>query len=165
LGTIEAMSIGANADKRKNRPTNPASLSIRPFLTTPWLWQIYCKRVISEVTRREGFEFGPNRTRTRTRTRDAEIVMHVDLPTGELLNGANFPLATAPSAVVADRGHGEAALREAIDVARAAFSQRRKRLGKLTPEQELVIEDILNQTVNVISKMAGRVFESLPSSP
>jgi hypothetical protein len=52
---------------------------------------------------------------------------------------------------------------EAIEIARAEMSRRSKRLGKLTPEQELVIEDMLIQTVNRISKLTGRVLEALPS--
>jgi hypothetical protein len=89
--------------------------------------------------------------------------MDIGLPIDELPGGANLLLAPEHCADVAGGEHVDAALREAIEVARAEMSRRRERLGKLTPEQELVIEDMLIRTVNRISKLVGRVLESLPS--
>ncbi len=56
----------------------------------------------------------------------------------------------------------EVALPDVKEIARAELARRRRRLGKLTPEQEIVIEDLLIQTVTRISKLVERVQETLP---
>jgi hypothetical protein len=52
----------------------------------------------------------------------------------------------------------ELAFREAQDTARSEMARRRKRLGNLTPEQELNIETLLITTVNRISEMVTSVI-------
>ncbi len=46
-----------------------------------------------------------------------------------------------------------AELRKAEDVARAELARRRRKLGDLTPDQEMRIEALLISTVNKISKV------------
>ena len=46
------------------------------------------------------------------------------------------------------------------EIARAEMARRRQRLGTLTREQEIVIEDLLISTVTRISELVERVFES-----
>lgn len=56
--------------------------------------------------------------------------------------------------VAASQTHeSPAALRKAEDVARAELVRRRRKLGELTPDQEMKIEALLISTVNKISKL------------
>jgi hypothetical protein len=55
---------------------------------------------------------------------------------------------------------GEAALQQAKEIARAELARRRRRLGELTPEQELGVENLLMSTVTRISELVERVFET-----
>jgi len=55
----------------------------------------------------------------------------------------------------------EAALREAQEMARAELAKRRRKLGTLTPDQEIALENLLMSTVARVSAVAGRVMESL----
>jgi hypothetical protein len=47
------------------------------------------------------------------------------------------------------------------EIARTQFVRFKRRLGALTNEQELQIENLLISTINKISLMTGRVMESL----
>ncbi len=56
--------------------------------------------------------------------------------------------------VVASPNHeSPATLRKAEDIARAELARRRRKLGTLTPDQEVKIEALLISTVNKISKL------------
>ena len=56
--------------------------------------------------------------------------------------------------VVASQNHKSlAVLRKPEDVARAELARRRRKLGNLTPDQEMKIEALLISTVNKISKL------------
>jgi hypothetical protein len=50
-------------------------------------------------------------------------------------------------------------LRESQEIARYGMARRRRRLGKLTPEQELSIEGLLISTVSRISEMVIAALE------
>jgi hypothetical protein len=63
------------------------------------------------------------------------------------------------------REETEAALGEANDIAREQFVRFRRRLGTLTQDQELQIEDLLISTVTKISLLAERAMESLAENP
>ena len=54
----------------------------------------------------------------------------------------------------------EATLQQAKEIARAELARRRRRLGELTPEQELGVENLLMSTVTRISELVERVFET-----
>ena len=54
----------------------------------------------------------------------------------------------------------EGALQQAKEIARAELARRRRRLGELTPEQELGVENLLMSTVTRISELVERVFET-----
>ena len=55
--------------------------------------------------------------------------------------------------------------RDPSDIACAEFARWRRRLGPLTPEQEVLIENLVISTANKISLLSGRVMESLLLSP
>lgn len=59
----------------------------------------------------------------------------------------------------------KAALSDANDVARMQFVKFRRRLGGLTHEQELQIENLLISTVSKISVLTGRVMEAMAKNP
>jgi len=54
-----------------------------------------------------------------------------------------------------------AALIEAQKMARAELARRRRRLGELTPEQEIALENLLMSAVTKVSGVAERAIESL----
>ena len=56
----------------------------------------------------------------------------------------------------------EAALREAKAVARAELARRRPRLGELTREQEMGVENLIMSTVTKVLEVAGTALDSLP---
>lgn len=56
----------------------------------------------------------------------------------------------------------EAALREAKAVARAELARRRPRLGELTREQEMGVENLIISTVTKVLEVAGTALDSLP---
>ena len=56
----------------------------------------------------------------------------------------------------------DAALREAKAVARAELARRRPRLGELTREQEMGVEDLIMSTVTKVLEVAGTALDSLP---
>ena len=60
---------------------------------------------------------------------------------------------------------GDAALQKALEIARTELSRRRRGLGNLTQEQEIVIEDLLESTVKRVSELAGRILETRPAVP
>lgn len=60
------------------------------------------------------------------------------------------------------RTESEAALREAKAVARAELARRRRRLGELTREQEIGVEDLIMSTVTKVLEVAGTALDSLP---
>jgi hypothetical protein len=60
--------------------------------------------------------------------------------------------------VVRDR---HLALIEAQNMARAELARRRKRLGELTPEQEIALENLLFSAVTKVSELAERAIETL----
>ena len=64
--------------------------------------------------------------------------------------------------LMADREQREAALHQAKNIARAELARRRRRLGELTPEQEIGVENLLMSTVSKILEVAGDVLDSLP---
>ena len=64
------------------------------------------------------------------------------------------PLSGGDHLRVTRRERRAAALRESENIARTEMARRRRRLGTLTPEQELSIERFLISTVNKISVMA-----------
>ena len=59
------------------------------------------------------------------------------------------------------REETKAAVGDANNIARAQFVRFRRRLGALTHDQELQIEDLLISTVAKISLVTGRVMEAL----
>ena len=62
------------------------------------------------------------------------------------------------------RAERETALREAKAVARAELARRRRRLGQLTHEQEMGVENLIMSTVTKVLEVAGTALESLPLS-
>ena len=56
-------------------------------------------------------------------------------------------------------------LSEANDVARTQLIRFRRRLGTLTHDQELQIENLLISTVTKISLVTGKVMEALAENP
>ena len=60
------------------------------------------------------------------------------------------------------RAEREAALREAKAVARAELARRRPRLGELTREQEMGVENLVMSTVTKVLEVAGTMLDSLP---
>ena len=63
------------------------------------------------------------------------------------------------------REETKAALSEANDVARTQFLRFRRRLGSLTHEQELQIENLLISTVSKISLLTTGVMEAMTKNP
>ena len=59
----------------------------------------------------------------------------------------------------------EAALHRAKEIARAEMARRRGRLGTLTREQEVGLENLMISTVTNVAELVGRVLESLPTVP
>ena len=59
------------------------------------------------------------------------------------------------------REETKAALSDANDIARGQLVRFRRRLGRLTHDQELQIENLLISTVTKISLVTGRVMEAL----
>src|SRR5882724_6827398 len=59
------------------------------------------------------------------------------------------------------REETKAAVSDANDIARAQLVRFRRRLGRLTRDQELQIENLLISTVTKISLVTGRVMEAL----
>ena len=59
------------------------------------------------------------------------------------------------------REETKAALSDANDVGRTQLIRFRRRLGRLTHDQELQIENLLISTVTKISLVTGRVMEAL----
>src|SRR5262245_34303804 len=55
----------------------------------------------------------------------------------------------------------EAALRQAQSIALAELARRRRRLGTLSPEQEIAVENLVVSTATKLSEVAIRVLESL----
>lgn len=53
-----------------------------------------------------------------------------------------------------------ASLRNAQDIARAEMARRRRKLGNLTPEQEMNIEKLLLSTASKVSKMIAAINPS-----
>ena len=60
---------------------------------------------------------------------------------------------------------GDATLQNALEIARTQLARRRRGLGRLTPQQEIAIEDLLVRTVNRVSKVVGQILESWPAVP
>ena len=63
------------------------------------------------------------------------------------------------------REETKAALSDADDIARAQFVRFRRRLGTLTYDQELQIEDLLISTVEKIWLVTAKVMEVLAENP
>jgi len=63
------------------------------------------------------------------------------------------------------REETKAALVDANDIARAQLIRFRRRLGTLTQDQELQIEDLLISTVTKISLVTVRAMEALAENP
>ena len=59
------------------------------------------------------------------------------------------------------RAERDAALREAKAIARAEVSRQRRRLGELTREQEMGLENLIMSTVTKVMAVAGTALESL----
>ena len=53
-------------------------------------------------------------------------------------------------------------IHEASEIARAELARRRRRLGELTREQEMSVEDLLMSTVTKVLEVAGTALDSLP---
>jgi glutamyl-tRNA reductase len=67
--------------------------------------------------------------------------------------------------VVASPAHESvAAVQKAEDIARAELARRRRRLGNLTPDQEMKIEALLISTVNKISRLIAAKQSELKRS-
>ena len=60
------------------------------------------------------------------------------------------------------RGERDAALCKAKAIARTELARRRRRLGKLTREQEIGVEDLIMSTVTKVIEVAGTALDSLP---
>jgi len=63
------------------------------------------------------------------------------------------------------REETKGALSDADDIARAQFVRFRRRLGTLTYDQELQIEDLLISTVEKIWLVTAKVMETLAENP
>jgi len=63
------------------------------------------------------------------------------------------------------REETKAALSDANDIARGQLVRFRRRLGRLTHDQELQIENLLISTVTKISLVTGSVMEALAENP
>jgi hypothetical protein len=84
---------------------------------------------------------------------------------------SGLPTSSAPYPVLQPAGiaqredssvRREAASREAQAIALAELARRRRRLGTLSQEQEIALENLVVSTVTKISDLAFRVLESLP---
>ena len=64
-----------------------------------------------------------------------------------------------------NREETKAALSDANDIARGQLVRFRRRLGRLTHDQELQIENLLISTVTKISLVTGSVMEALAENP
>lgn len=56
--------------------------------------------------------------------------------------------------------YGQIRSLDGIAIARAELARRRRKLGTLTPEQEVAIEDLLLSTVTKVSELIGKVLEA-----
>jgi hypothetical protein len=90
--------------------------------------------------------------------------MNDGLPTAELPTGASFLLIHGQN-ILEGAKVSQAALPEAKDIALAEMARRRGRLGTLTREQEIGLEDLLMSTVTRISELVGRVPEPSATLP
>ena len=62
------------------------------------------------------------------------------------------------------RADRDAALCQAKAIARTELARRRRRLGELTREQEMGVEDLIMSTVTKVLEVAGTAIDSLPCS-
>jgi len=75
------------------------------------------------------------------------------------------PGRNAPAeAINLNRQRRETALREAQAIALAELARRRKRLGTLSREQEIALENLVAATATKISDLSSKVLESLPTT-
>ena len=63
---------------------------------------------------------------------------------------------------MAFRADSDAAACEAKAIARAELARQRRRLGELTREQEMGVEDLIMSTVTKVLEVAGTALDSLP---
>jgi hypothetical protein len=103
--------------------------------------------------------------------------MDAETQTAELASRGIFLLAPMPPTLEAEgvrqqeqtsvvsRERREAALREAKDIARAEMARRSRRLGELTREQEIGLENLLMSTVTRVLELTGKILESQPMVP
>ena len=63
---------------------------------------------------------------------------------------------------MAFRADSDAAVCEAKAIARAELARQRRRLGELTREQEMGVEDLIMSTVTKVLEVAGTALDSLP---
>lgn len=59
------------------------------------------------------------------------------------------------------RERKKVALQEGLDIARTELARRRRRLGTLTREQELVLENLMMLAVTKVSELVGNVQSSM----
>lgn len=68
---------------------------------------------------------------------------------------------TEPKAqTVVRQDYGQTTSLDGIAIARAEMARRRRKLGTLTHQQELAIEDLLLSTANRISELVGRALDA-----
>ena len=96
--------------------------------------------------------------------------MEVEVPNSERPGGVSFSMDRERPAlkIHSDEQTGcvevvklrELSMPDAKEVARVEMVRRRKRLGELTRDQEIAIENLLMSTVNRISELVGRALEA-----
>jgi hypothetical protein len=97
----------------------------------------------------------------RVETQDGLHFLSAPGPSGS--EGENVHPEDSPDVV--HREPRDATLQNALEIARAQLERRKRRLGNLTHEQEEAVEELLIQTVRRVSKLAGKILESLPAVP
>jgi hypothetical protein len=84
--------------------------------------------------------------------------MNVEVPTAHTVTAEKIRQEDA-----VDVAHGnpdDATLANALEIARTQIARHRRKLGSLTQEQEIAIQDLLIRTVNRVSKIARQTQES-----
>ncbi|PWT91888.1 MAG: hypothetical protein C5B55_07365 [Blastocatellia bacterium] len=66
------------------------------------------------------------------------------------------------SVTIVTYGDCKTAFREAERMALADLAKKRKRLGTLTADQELALENLFSSTASIVCEVATKVLESLP---
>jgi hypothetical protein len=84
--------------------------------------------------------------------------MNVEVPTARIVTAGKIRQEDAVDVV--DGDPADAILANALEIARTQIARHRRKLGSLTQEQEIAIQDLLIRTVNRVSKIARQMRES-----